>query len=416
MPLHLCFITHEYPDGNSPGRGGAHYVQRVSRLLVKRGHRVSVVVMGQNRRVWNDGDIYVRELIWPENLLSRWPGGSRSITFSKRTFLRGTYPALIRMWAAKQVEHAVWHIHEQNPLDLIQATNCLALGFALRKNRRIPLITRVANYQPLLRSAGGRQRSFSTTLCDWLEVKQVLDSDASFAPSAFLATAYEKLEGHRLTVIPSPMEPLDLYIDDSFYKANLDEKKYLLFAGEISRLKGADLVIDLLPGILQAYPDLTVVFIGEQTKISGRNAFDVVADRTAAFAHRVFCFPPIPKKFLFPVIQHAVAVLIPSRADNYPNACLEAQALGKIVIGTRDSSLDEMVGDGITGFLAENGSSQSLREAIERVLNMSEEQRLEMEAVVLANVQRIYQEDRIGNLEKFYYDVISNFRTHQVRG
>ncbi len=362
------------------------------------------------------GTSIVREIIWPENLLSRWPGGSRSIAFSKRTFLRGTYPALIRMWAAKQVARAIWHIHQQCPLDLVQATNCLALGFALRKNGRVPLITRVANYQPLLRSADGRQRSFSTTLCDWLEVKQVLDSDASFAPSHLLARTYEKLEGHRLAIIPTPIdETCNLSVDDSFYKANLAKKKYLLFFGEVSRLKGADLVIDLLPGILQAYPDLTVVFIGEQAKISGKNAFDVVADRTIAFAHRVFCFPPIPKKLLFPVIQHAVAVLIPSRADNHPNACLEAQALGKIVIGTRDSSLDEMVSDGVTGFLAENGHSQSLREAIERVLNMSEEQRLEMEAAVLAHTRRIHQEDRIGILEKFYYDVIGNFRMHQVR-
>jgi predicted membrane GTPase involved in stress response len=34
---------------------------------------------------------------------------------------------------------------------------------------------------------------------------------------------------------------------------------------------------------------------------------------------------------------------MPSRVDNYPNACLEALSLGVPVIGTYDSSLDEMI-------------------------------------------------------------------------
>jgi glycosyltransferase involved in cell wall biosynthesis len=50
-------------------------------------------------------------------------------------------------------------------------------------------------------------------------------------------------------------------------------------------------------------------------------------------------------------------VVTPSRVDNCPNTCLEAQALGKIVIGTRQSSLEELVDHGVTGFLAEPGSA-----------------------------------------------------------
>lgn len=412
-PLHICFITHEYPHENNPGRGGAHYVQRVSRMLVERGHRVTVIVMGQQRKTWNDRGILVHELAWPENLFTRWPGGSTLSSFAKRTFLRGTYPALMRIWAAKQVERAVWRIHRRSPFDLLQATNCLALGFALRRNGKIPLVTRVANYQPLWRSADDRQRSFSTTLCDWLEVKQVFDSDASFAPSDLLAKTYARLEAHRLEVIPTPVDPPDLVLDDTFYKENLEGKRYLLFFGGISRLKGADLLAELLPIILQDHLDLSMVFVGEQSRISGKDAFDVILEKGKGFEGRVFCFSPLPKKLLFPVIRHALAILLPSRADNYPNACLEAQALGKIVIATRDSSLDEMVSDEVTGFLAENGSVDSLREAIERFLNLSETQRLQMEAAVRDNTQRVYQEDRVGILEKFYYNVVRDFKTHR---
>ena len=98
-------------------------------------------------------------------------------------------------------------------------------------------------------------------------------------------------------------------------------------------------------------------------------------------------------------------ILIPSRIDNYPNTCLEAQALGKIVVGTRDSSLDEMVEDGVTGFLAEPGDSESLASAILRGLALSAEERKQMaERIQLLEKQRD-PEECLQRLERFYRSV-----------
>jgi len=87
----------------------------------------------------------------------------------------------------------------------------------------------------------------------------------------------------------------------------------------------------------------------------------------------------LPRETLRPIIRAADAVILPSRIDNYPNTCLEAQALGKIVIGTRGTSLDEMIEEGKTGFLAEPGSPQSLVEAVSRALNLDEKEKAKME-------------------------------------
>jgi len=408
--LHIGFIAHEYPNEQDPGRGLASYVQRIGRLLVQRGHRVTVIVPTHRHMTWQDKGVTIHELLWPEHLLTRVPGGVLVSNIAKRTFLRGTYPSLIRLWAARRVAHAVWDIHRTIPFDVIQSVNNFSLGFALRNNGKIPLITRISNYQPLWRSADNRHRLFSAAICDWFEVKQVIDSDASFAPSEFLARAYARLEAHQMAVIPTPIDPPDLVLDNSFYKERLAGKKYLLYFSALSRIKGADLLADAMPSILPSHPDLSVVFIGEQRKILGRNALDVILEKNKGFEDHVIHFAPIPKKLLFPVIQHALAVVIPSRTDNFPNVCLEAQAMGKIVIATRDSSLEEMVSDGTTGFLAENGDVASLQTAIERLLNLNEAQRLQMEDAVRAHAQSIYEDDRVGKLEQLYLDVVSAYR------
>jgi glycosyltransferase involved in cell wall biosynthesis len=57
-------------------------------------------------------------------------------------------------------------------------------------------------------------------------------------------------------------------------------------------------------------------------------------------------------------------VVLPSLVDNLPNACLEAMALGKPVIGTSGASFEELLTDGISGFLVPPGDPRALADRI----------------------------------------------------
>jgi glycosyltransferase involved in cell wall biosynthesis len=57
-------------------------------------------------------------------------------------------------------------------------------------------------------------------------------------------------------------------------------------------------------------------------------------------------------------------VVLPSLIDNLPNACLEAMALGKPVVGTRGASFEEMIRDGETGFLVPAGDAEALADTL----------------------------------------------------
>jgi glycosyltransferase involved in cell wall biosynthesis len=72
---------------------------------------------------------------------------------------------------------------------------------------------------------------------------------------------------------------------------------------------------------------------------------------------------------LLPVLQHARAVVLPSRMDNLPNTCIEAMAQGQVVIGTRGTSFEQLLEDGESGVLCDVDDPAGLMAAIETVLH-----------------------------------------------
>ncbi|UCC51200.1 MAG: hypothetical protein JSV68_19135, partial [Anaerolineaceae bacterium] len=63
------------------------------------------------------------------------------------------------------------------------------------------------------------------------------------------------------------------------------------------------------------------------------------------------------------------------------------------------------------GFLATNGDSKSLCEAIERLLDLSAAQSEQMRKNILAANQAIGREDRVGQLTVFYQETIDSIHT-----
>jgi glycosyltransferase involved in cell wall biosynthesis len=241
-------------------------------------------------------------------------------------------------------------------------------------------------------------------LSDWLEVRQVLDADLAFAPSQLMARVYARMECASVEVVRSPFDPPGLVeADSSVYESYLSGKMYLLFFGTLSRVKGADLLGPVASSILARHRDLWFVFVGRDDGLPNHQSVaSYVRSCAAGCRDRLMFHTPLPKSQLYPVIAHATGVLMPSRVDNYPNACLEAQALGVPVVGTYGSSLDEMIVDGETGLLADNGDPKAIAHAIERLLAQSTEEARAMRERCLKATEAARVEDRIGQLVSLY--------------
>ena len=95
---------------------------------------------------------------------------------------------------------------------------------------------------------------------------------------------------------------------------------------------------------------------------------------------------------------------MPSRIDNMPNTCIEAMAMGKIVVGTRGASYEQLIEDGRNGFLIEIDSREGLKNAIYRIEVLTKEERKVIESEARKTTERF-------NAENVYYQLMSFYKT-----
>jgi len=225
-----------------------------------------------------------------------------------------------------------------------------------------------------------KNESLSEYLSDWLDIYQVTESDDAFSPCNLTANIIARYEGFQPKVVYTPVDlPLNSDFDDTYYQQELAKKSYLLYFGTLNRMKGVDLLVDVIPQILNKYPNITFAFIGRDDGLpNGQKVFSYICTHNQQYKDRLYYHTALPKNQLYPIISAATGVLMPSRVDNYPNACLEALSLGVPVVGTYESSLDEIIIDGKTGFLAQNNSPSSFKCAIEKLLDQTPDERIKM--------------------------------------
>ncbi|MFO8008304.1 MAG: glycosyltransferase family 4 protein [Candidatus Brocadiia bacterium] len=405
--MHVAFLTPEYPTPQRPHGGLANYIRKVGRQLVGRGHEVSVLVLAESDGERSDAGVRIVEVS-----RDRLDGDLRTGRAGLgHTWRAGLWP-LGRLASSHRMARALWALHRRQPVDILQTSTWAAPGYALVGNGRVPVVCRLSSLQSLLREGTDATHDVRQYASEWFETWQVLAAEGVFSPSELLADYLLRREGIEARVIRTPFPDPPASRDASFYEDNLAGMDYLLYVGNINATKGADLLADALPPVFRQHNELRCVLIGPDYAMPGDRRGTIVEHIRRScqdFADHVLHFPPVEKDKLWPVMENALALLMPSRMDNYPNACLEAQMLGVPVVGTYESSLDEMITDGRTGFLARNGDAGDLAVAMRRLLQLSPDQKAQMRRQILQSVEEARGRDRVGQLVGFYEETIAGF-------
>jgi glycosyltransferase involved in cell wall biosynthesis len=395
--MHIGFLTPEYVMSDQLDGGLANYVKKTGLGLTQRGHQVTVFVLSGRDKIWQDGPVEINEI--KPLKIPRWLKGKQY------------QPFFNQILGSQAIKKTVWKKHRSSPFDILQASSYLTPGFSLRNNGRVPLVCRISSYSPLCRAAQGKEHRFGDYLCDWLEQHQIVDADSAFSPSLFISKALTRLENISIPVIRTPLDILDGEWDPEYYQNFLSGKKYILYFGTLNRMKGIDLLADVLPQVLNQYKDINFEFVGrDNSKVNGMSYFEYIQSKCVGQENQLHYYHSLPKDQLYPIIANAYGIVIPSRVDNYPNVCLEALSLDVPVVATDESSLEEMITDGETGFLAQNANHESIRQAICHLLDMSEADLGKMRANIHAYIEKIKAEDRIAELIQFYEETIQKFK------
>ena len=124
---------------------------------------------------------------------------------------------------------------------------------------------------------------------------------------------------------------------------------------------------------------------------------------------RIIYFDKMQHDCLYPILENAKACVMPSRTENFSNTCIEAMAHKKIVIGTKPF-FNQIIEDGKNGFLCEAKDPESLNAAIDKIMNLSDNELDTMEKNAYSIISRL-EPDKIANQLLLYYDyVIKNWK------
>ena len=384
-PLRFAFVTTEFPTTRLGSGGLAAYVGRMSGLLARAGHEVEIFVPVEAGQAhlppemdWNGCRLHH---VRPARSLASRVAGRLQRLVGLSHLATGRY----YLSQARAVAAALARAEAAAPFDVVQSADHHGIGLAIpARPGRLRAVRCSAAIALYMDCDGRRDRMARMQIA--LEEAAVAGADFAFAPSRLTARYYAGKLAREVAVLPSPIdaEPLadapqpqpdqqlDLLAPDLAPDLAADlapdlapdlPPRYLLhFAGQLMPRKGTDLIAGALPLALAEAPDLTMIWAG---KLEPEARVRLLAQLGPA-ASRVRFLPAQPRAALYALIRGATCAVLPSRIDNLPNTVLESLMLGTPVIGSRASSIEELVEDGVTGVLIENGSVPDLAKAMVR--------------------------------------------------
>jgi glycosyltransferase involved in cell wall biosynthesis len=279
--------------------------------------------------------------------------------------------------------------------------------------RNIPSIIRVSGIHRLWWRVNDILPTREMIMQDNLEYDSLEVVEKIICPSNVIKNEILKEKNVDIDVIESPYVPCNENDDLSILNQySLDSKKFVLFFGQVSALKGVAEIAEIINEFLEKNPDYYYVFVGQIYKYQGKPIIDFIFNKVGNFANRVIFISRLEHSKLFPIIRASQFVTLPSRIDNLPNACIESMFLGKIVIGSDGVSFEQLIEDGVSGFLCKPNDPQSILKKINEIMKLSNEEKNKISLNAQERIKKLQPKFVTNQLLNFYNSAIE---IHKIR-
>jgi glycosyltransferase involved in cell wall biosynthesis len=240
----------------------------------------------------------------------------------------------------------------------------------------------------------GTTKAMATTLgnrATSLVARHVVDR---FIPVSHAVARYTGLTGSS-----TPYEVIPNFVPDDVGQLGppesrldqLPESGFILFVGDMMRLKGIDVLLKAYANLTQAPPLILI----------GRRAPDTPAE----FPPNVHALGTWPHAAIMHAWRRALFGVLPSVG---PEACatviMEAMACGKAIVATDIGGMPDLVDHGETGLLVPPGDAAALRRAMQGLLD-DRAQLAQLGATSLARVERLKASAVVTRIEQVYREV-----------
>ncbi len=405
--MRIAYLTTEFITEPNFSGGLSNYLGRITPFLANLGHDVHVIVFTENpSEIFEFNGVTIHRISVMDSQYQRF------LKLVQKTFPTLAFCHVLHIamnWRAYQV---VRKIHKERPFDIIQVPHMGGYGIFLALRLLSPITMRASGYQPALDRCSEvseispfdhSEYAFTSTQFGLI--------DHIFAPSQLvrdLLIREEKLP--HVEVIRTPFFDEKVEWDYGSFETHLSGKTYALFFGGLQIYKGVLEIVDALPEIFDEAPDFTMVFVGSDHKTAvGDSMEHYIRSALPSYQDRIVILDALPHAQLFPIIDGAKLVLMPSRIDNMPNTLLEAMSLGKPVIGTIGASLDEFITDGENGFLVPINDSRALATKVIESWNRRDLDRIGQAAKM--KIEEFAPEKTVEELLSYYRRVIADYQS-----
>ena len=343
--MRIGFITPEYPHSELKHAGGlGTSVKNLCVALTKKGISVDVFVYHQvNEEVFFDDGVCIHTL------------ESKRFRFATWFFYR------------KYIQNYVNSIVKKKGIQLLEAPDWTGITAFMKFN--VPLVIRFHGSDAYFCKLEKRRQKFKNFMFEKLALK---GADAFIAPTGYAGEVTRKIFGLNKRKIKTIHYGLQTEEFEN-KKPDVYDESTILYIGTIIRKKGVFELAHVFNQIIKVNPDAMLILIGSDAadiKTGSVSTFDLVkTEFSEAALQRVNYLGKIPYSEVQTHIKRAHVCVFPSFAETLGMVTIESMALQKPVVNTNIGWGQELIDDGINGFLAHPSDISAYTACILKLLN-----------------------------------------------
>ncbi|HEY8188551.1 MAG TPA: glycosyltransferase family 4 protein [Pyrinomonadaceae bacterium] len=354
--MHISFLLSAFHSA-SAGGGAESYVSAMADALLERGHRVSVIALGEPGV--RNGRMRMIQVARPNLHWFLY----RGLPFAKSFAM----PVREIEWS-RCAWSALAELNQQDPVDLVETGENIALHQSA-PGEKPPVVVRGHGNALSIKRVSGKRVAWGDRLGRRLQLAGMRRANAITAVSKFQARELGKdlsLPEAAIHVIPNPISPMLL-------KRALEQprvepaKPVVLYTGRIELNKGSLELLRSVNQVASRFPDVEYVMAGGRHNSIDDHSLASALGKNATRDH-VRLLGHVPWQQLADSYRRASVFVMPSYYETFGISVIEAMAFGLPVVATNVGGLPEVVEDGVTGILVPPGNADALADAIVQLL------------------------------------------------
>ncbi|XCF07753.1 glycosyltransferase family 4 protein [Tamlana crocina] len=343
--MKIGFITSEYPHPKvSHAAGIATSIKNLVEALVEIGAKVTVFVYQQ------DSDDVIEE------------EGVKIYLIKKKRYKFCTW-----YFYRKHIQNYVNKIVSKENINILEAADWTGITAFMKFN--VPLVIRFHGSDAYFCKLDGRQQKFKNFMFEKLALK---GASAYIAPTTYAGEETRKIFGLDAKKIKTIHYGLQLQNFENESPETYD-RNTILYIGTIIRKKGVLELAEIFNKVVAQNPVAKLVLIGSDApdiKTGAPSTYKLMERLLSPEAkQRVDYLGKIPYSEVKTHIKNAHVCTFPSFAETLGMVTIESMALQKTVVNTSIGWAQELIDDGVDGFLVHPSKIDSFSARVLQLLN-----------------------------------------------